>query len=145
MKRPTLTAIILASALPLGGCDDKPSDAPATDSSSSSAASTKPAGAKSAQPKRDRVASCNFRKESSVCREYGEDNIDAAGEEFIRGLCKEDEFKMEACPKDGRVGTCKTQEGTEVFYSDGGFPRTAPDAEKACKEGVPAGEWSAGS
>ena len=140
--------LIATSALAVGcmaaGCEDKAAttDASAEGAKSGAAAS---GSAKAAAPKVERVASCNTRKSDSMCREYAEANIDAGGEEFIRGLCTEGEFKMEACPKDARVGVCKTQEGSKVFYSDGGLPLEASAAEKACKEGLPAGEWSAGS
>jgi hypothetical protein len=144
--------IVVALAMAGVGCDSapsadgaksaagsaKPSSAPS--SAASSAASSKPED----KPAGAKVASCNLIKAEGLCREYGEANISAAGEEFIKGLCTGGEFKLEACPNDKRVGSCVTQEGTKVWYNDGPAPLTADKAEKQCKEGVPAGEWKAG-
>lgn len=143
------TALLLAALVTtsLAGCGDKPADGAASGSAKpADAKSSAPAG-KSAAPAADakpKVASCNVIKSESLCREYGPKNIEAAGEDFIKGLCTGGEFKMEACPADKRVGSCATPEGTKVFYTEGAFPMEAAKAEKSCKEGVPAGEWKAG-
>jgi len=109
--------------------------------SSSSGAQDK--GAK----KEEKIASCDVIKQESMCREWSDANIAASGQSFLSDLCTgnlQGTFAMSACPKDKRVGACTTPEGTRVFYTDGPAPLDAAAAEKACKEGVPAGQWKAG-
>lgn len=136
------------------GCEDKAatgaagSATPAATAAKSADAKAGASAAATSKPAAGgKVASCNLIKAESICREYGDENVSAAGEEFLKSTCDtlQGELKMEACPKDKRVGSCATPEGTKVFYSDGGFPLDAAKAEKQCKEGVPAGEWKAGS
>lgn len=145
-SRSLVTAGLFVVGLALTGCGDnaapgsgataKPGDTAAASPAKTAAAT----GGSSAK-----VASCNSIKTESLCREYGDKNISAAGEDHIKKICEGmGEFKMEACPKDKRVGACATPEGTKVYYSEGGFPQDAAKAEKACKEGVPAGEWTKG-
>lgn len=145
MKTTVLVSSVLAASF-LFACGEKePAAAGSGSAKASDAKSSAPA--KSAAPAADakpKVASCNVIKTESLCREYGSKNIEAAGEDFIKGLCTGGEFKMEACPADKRVGSCATPEGTKVFYTEGAFPMDAAKAEKSCKEGVPAGEWKAG-
>ncbi len=140
--------IIVAAALALGGCEDKaPSSGAAPQKTAEAVGEAKPKPAEAKPEKAGAtVASCNLIKSESLCREYGQANLEAAGEEHIKGICDglKGEFKLEACPKDKRVGSCATPEGTKVFYSEGAFPLTADQAEKQCKEGIPAGEWKAG-
>ncbi|MEZ4294347.1 MAG: hypothetical protein R3B70_05185 [Polyangiaceae bacterium] len=132
-------AALFVAGLTLAGCGDS--------STSGSGATAKPGDTGAASPAKTaaaaaggggKVASCNAIKTESLCREYGDANISAAGEDHIKKMCEGmGEFKMEACPKDKRVGACATPEGTKVYYSEGGFPQDADKAEKACKEGVP--------
>lgn len=142
-SRSLVAAGLFVVGLTLTGCGD--SSAPGSASTAkpgdtSAAGTAKPISAAAAGG--GKVASCNAIKTESLCREYGDKNISAAGEDFIKKLCEGmGEFKMEACPKDKRVGSCATPEGAKVYYSEGGFPQEAAKAEKACKEGVPAGEW----
>jgi ABC-type phosphate transport system substrate-binding protein len=145
-SRSLVAAALFVVGLTLTACGDQKapdSGAPAKPgdtAAASTAKSTAPTAGGSAK-----VASCNAIKTESLCREYGDKNISAAGEDHIKKICEGmGEFKMEACPKDKRVGSCATPEGTKVFYSDGGFPQDAAKAEKSCKEGVPAGEWTKG-
>jgi hypothetical protein len=141
-------AILLLTAA--AGCGDQ---GPTTAASGSAAAAPKSAApaAKSAAPAAPagggQVASCNVIKVESLCREWGPDNIEAAGADSLKTTCTglTGEFKMEACPKDKRVGSCATPEGTKVYYTDGPLPLEAAAAEKSCKEGQPAGTWKAGS
>lgn len=95
--------------------------------------------------KPSKTASCNLVQTESICREYADKNIEAAGEDLLQKICSgvKGEFKMESCPKDKRIGTCASDEGTKIFYKDGAFPFDAAKAEKSCKEGVPAGQWKA--
>lgn len=135
-SRFTAVSLAFATLSVFVGCEDK--SVPAGPASASAAKS----GAAAAGGK---VASCNGIKAESICREWGPKNVEAAGEDFLKKTCEGlGDFKMEACPKDKRVGSCVTQEGTKVYYSEGGLPMEAAKAEKACKEGVPAGEWKAG-
>ena len=137
-------SLVLVSASLASGCGDKTS----TEGSSSAKAADKSAapGARSAAAAA-KPASCNLIKAESICREYGEKNVEAAGMEFLKSTCDglKGELKTEPCPKDKRVGSCVTQEGTKVFYTEGAFPMDAATAEKSCKEGQPAGEWKAGT
>lgn len=129
-----------ALVLSLSACGDK-----AAEGSGSAKASGAASGAKSAAPAKAKIASCNLIKAEGICREYGSDNVEAAGMDFLKGLCTGGEFKEEACPaNDKKVGACVTKEGTKVIYNDGPAPMDAAAAEKACKEGVPAGEWKKG-
>lgn len=142
--RNSLTLLLAASILACTGCDDK---APASDPAktvSSGATKTVAMPEKKPEAAGAKIASCNMIKAEGLCRQYGDANISAAGMDFIKGLCTGGEFKQEACPKDKRVGSCATPEGTKVFYNDGPFPLAADKAEKQCKEGVPAGQWKAG-
>ncbi|NUP04952.1 MAG: hypothetical protein HOW73_02710 [Polyangiaceae bacterium] len=135
VARPLAVSFLFAAGVALfAGCGDKGSEG----ASASGSADAKGKGGK--------VASCNVIKSESLCREYGDKNVAAAGEEFLKKTCDglKGEFKTEACPKEKRVGSCVTPEGTKVFYSDGGYPLEADKAEKNCKEGIPAGEWQAG-
>lgn len=145
-SRSLLAACLFVAGLALPACGDSSapaSGAPAKPGDTSAAATAKPTAA--ATGGSAKVASCNSIKAESLCREYGDKNISAAGEDHLKKLCEGmGEFKMEACPKDKRVGSCATPEGTKVYYSEGGLPQDAAKAEKACKEGVPAGEWTKG-
>lgn len=135
---------LMVSALFVAGCDNKPAGDSAKPGDSSASAKADPKGAeKKAEPAGNKVASCDVIKTESLCRQYGDANISAAGADFLKNMCTGD-FKMEACPAAKRVGSCVTQEGTKVYYSEGAFPMAADAAAKACKEGVPAGEWKAG-
>ncbi len=133
--------LVFASLSLLAGCDDKAGGAASASAAKSGAPAT--SGAPAAGGK---TASCNVIKAESLCREYGSKNVEAAGEDFLKKTCDglKGDFKMEACPKDKRVGSCATPEGTKVFYSEGPLPLDAAAAEKSCKEGVPAGDWKAG-
>lgn len=144
MRSATSIFVLGAVALFAIGCEEKPGAS--TSSTAAKPTGEKPAATAEAKPApaAAKIASCNLIKSESMCREWGEQNISAAGEEFIKGLCTGGEYKNEACPADKRVGSCKTTEGTKVYYSDGALPLEAAQAEKACKEGVPAGEWKAG-
>lgn len=141
-SRSLVVAGLLVAGLALAGCGDNTasgSGATSKPGATGAAATAKPTAAAGG----GKVASCNAIKTESLCREYGDKNISAAGEDHIKKMCEGmGEFKMEACPKDKRVGSCATPEGTKVYYSEGGFPQDAAKAEKACKEGVPAGEWT---
>jgi len=142
VSRSFALSFVFAAAALVAGCGDKT----ATGGSASAGGSAAP-GAKSGAPAAGgKTASCNLVTAESICREYGSKNVEAAGEDSLKTTCDglKGGFKMEACPKDKRVGSCVTQEGTKVFYTDGGFPQEAAKAEKSCKEGVPAGEWKAG-
>ena len=145
--RRLLPLVILAFSALLGSaCDNKPATdgAKPTDAKPATKTEAKPETKPAKEEKKsDKVASCNLIKTESICRQYGDANISAAGEDFLKNMCT-GEFKMEACPKDKRVGSCVTQEGTKVFYNDGPLPLAADAAAKGCKEGVPAGEWKAG-
>jgi hypothetical protein len=140
-----MAAGLFVAGFTLTGCDDKATpDSGSSKPGNTSGASTAKANATTAAGS-GKVASCNAIKTESLCREYGDKNISAAGEEHIKKICEGmGEFKMEACPKDKRVGLCATPEGTKVFYSEGGFPQDAAKAEKACKEGIPEGVWTKG-
>lgn len=130
---PALSLVLLA-ALPFAGCKE----------SAGSEGSKQEKKAEGKQEKKEgKTASCNLVSQESLCRQYGPANVEAVGEKDLKSLCDglKGEFKMEACPKEKRVGSCVTPEGTKVFYSEGPLPLTADKAEKACKEGVPAGEW----
>jgi len=132
----TITIFIILGFTTLTACDKKPSDdlAPAVRGSGSKAEAAA-------------AASCNTIKSESMCREYGSRNIEAAGVDFLKSTCtaQQGEFKEEPCPKEDRVGSCVTQEGTKVYYSGGGYPSEPEKAAKACAEELPAGEWKAGS
>ena len=147
----TIWTVLLGAAL-LAGCEEKPASegagsAKATDSGKTSDAKPDAKSAGATAPASAKIASCNLIKAESICREYGEANVSAAGEDTLKSTCDtlEGAFKLEACPKDKRVGSCVTQEGTKIFYSEGAFPLEASAAEKQCKEGVPAWEWKAGA
>lgn len=145
-RTPLSFALVAAAALAIGGCEDKTTPAQGTQSSTAAPAKSGAAAAP-ATPERagGKVASCNAIKAESLCREYGDANISAAGEDHIKKMCEGmGDFKLEPCPKDKRVGSCATPEGTKVFYSEGPLPLPADKAEKQCKEGVPAGQWKAG-
>ena len=132
----------LALAACGGGDASKPAGSAAPGASAAPATGTGAAPAAKAEGK---TASCEMIKAESLCREYRPENVEAAGEEFLKKMCDGmGTFKTEACPKDKRVGSCVTPEGTKVFYSEGGLPLDAAKAEKQCKEGVPPGEWKAG-
>ncbi len=138
-------ALIATAALALGGCEDKTTPAQGTASPPATAAKPGPTSAAAPEKAGGKVASCDAIKAEGLCREYGDANISAAGEEHIKKMCEGmGEFKLEPCPKDKRVGSCVTPEGTKVFYNEGPLPLTPEKAEKQCKEGVPAGEWKAG-
>ena len=126
------------------GCDNKPAAEGAKPGEAKPEAKGEQKAEKKAEPASAKVASCNVIKTESLCRQYGDANISAAGADFLKNMCTGGEFKMEACPADKRVGSCVTPEGTKIFYNDGAFPMAADAAAKACKEGVPAGEWKAG-
>jgi hypothetical protein len=133
--------VLLAITLACTGCEKKSSPDAEKTAEGTPAAAAKPATA-------GKLASCNFIKSESVCREYGEANLEAAGEESLKDTCTNNhqgEFKLEACPADKRVGACATPEGTKVFYTEGPLPLSADDAQKSCKEGQPAGEWKTGA
>lgn len=131
IRRPLALFAVASFGLALAACGD----------AQKSGASASASGGS----KQSKSASCNVIQTESICREYGDKNIEAAGEDFLQKMCSglKGEFKMESCPKDKRVGTCATDEGTKVFYKDGAFPLDAAKAEKSCKEGVPAGQWKA--
>jgi hypothetical protein len=95
--------------------------------------------------KESKAVSCNLIKQESLCRQYGAPNIEAVGEKSLKELCDgmAGEFKSAPCPTEKRVGTCATPEGTKVFYREGPVAPSAEQAEKQCKQGVPAGEWKA--
>ncbi|MFO0554083.1 MAG: hypothetical protein U0271_37225 [Polyangiaceae bacterium] len=136
-----LTSISLVACV-LVGCGDKSGGGSGSNSSKPSDNKSSAGSAKSAAPAGgNKVASCNVIKTEGLCREYGNDNIEAAGLDFIKNLCSGGEFKEAACPSEKKIGACVTKEGTKVFYNDGPAPMDAAAAEKACKEGVPAGEW----
>lgn len=141
-----ISCCIVVSALFVAGCDNKPAgDAAKPGEATSPSAKGEPKAAeKKAEPAGSTVASCDVIKTESICRQYAEANISAAGVDFLKNLCSTGTFKTEACPAAKRVGSCATQEGTKVYYSEGPFPMAADAAEKACKEGVPAGTWKAG-
>lgn len=145
-SRSFVIAGLLVAGLALVGCGDNAapgsgSTAKPGNTGAASAAQTATAAAGGSA----KVASCNAIKTESLCREWGDQNISAAGEDHLKKICEGmGEFKMEACPKDKRVGSCKTPEVTKIFYSEGGLPQDEAKAEKACKEGVPAGEWTKG-
>lgn len=145
-SRSLLAACLFVAGLTLVACgDNTASGSGATSKPGATAAAATAKSTAAAGGGGGKVASCNAIKTESLCREYGDKNISAAGEEHIKKMCEGmGEFKMEACPKDKRVGSCATPEGTKVYYSEGGFPQDAAKAEKACKEGVPAGEWTKG-
>jgi hypothetical protein len=99
---------------------------------------------KSDDKKAEKIASCDLIKQESMCREWGDANVQASGESFLKDMCTNSlkgNYAASACPKDKRVGACTTPEGTKVFYNDGPAPLDAATAEKMCKEGVPAGTW----
>lgn len=130
-------AFVLVAGLAFAGCKDKAG-------SEGDKQEKKGEGKQEKQEKKEgKTASCNLVSQESLCRQYGPANVEAVGEKDLKSLCDglKGEFKMEACPKEKRVGSCVTPEGTKVFYSEGPLPLTADKAEKACKEGVPAGEW----
>lgn len=136
--------ILLAATFAFTGCKGKTTTSEATEGKPAAAS---PAAAKAAGSGGGKIASCNYIKAESLCREYGEANLEAAGEQSIKDMCGNNykgEFKLEACPKDKRVGSCVTPEGTKVFYNDGPLPLAADAAEKSCKDGIPAGEWKTG-
>ena len=142
----SLFAGLFIAGLTLVACGEKaaPDSGSAAKPGDKGASTAKPGATATAAaaPGGGKVASCNAIKTESICREYGDANISAAGEDFIKKMCEGmGEFKMEACPKDKRVGKCVTPEGTKVYYSEGGYPQDAAKGEKACKEGIPAGEW----
>jgi hypothetical protein len=102
-----------------------------------------------AAPTAAQVASCNSIDSESLCREWGAANIEAAGLDSLKGLCAGGAFKVEPCPKDKRVGSCVTPEGTKISYAIGGYPSkpdtaakrwdlthtvTTEDRRKSCKE-----------
>lgn len=146
MNRSALVScFVVVASLFAAGCDNKPAgDAAKPADTSNPAAKADPKAEKPAAAAGASVASCDVIKTESLCRQYGEANISAAGADFLKNLCSTGTFKMEACPAAKRVGSCATQEGTKVYYSEGPFPMAADAAEKACKEGVPAGTWKAG-
>jgi hypothetical protein len=142
---------VLVASLALAGCSEEPAPA------SGGAATAKPTSSSAPKANASAVATasaaattassyaCASVKEESLCREYGSKNIEAAGVDFLKGICQgRGEWKEGTCPADKRVGSCATPEGTKVYYGDGPIPFNAASAEKACKEGVPAGEWKAG-
>lgn len=149
MLKTQWAVVFVATSLAFAGlgCDSKPSEgAKAGETKAAEKTDTKSAAKdEKAAPAGNKVASCNLIKTESLCRQYAEANISAAGEDFLKNLCTGGDFKMEACPADKRVGSCVTQEGTKVYYTEGPLPLTADAAAKSCKEGVPAGEWKAGS
>ncbi|TKC97876.1 hypothetical protein [Polyangium fumosum] len=137
-----LVAIVLFGLFG-AGCENKPAAEGAKPGEAKPEGKAEPKAEKKAAPASAKVASCNVIKAESICRQYGDANISAAGEDFLKNMCT-GEFKMEACPADKRVGSCATPEGTKVYYNEGPLPMAADAAAKACKEGVPAGEWKAG-
>lgn len=143
------TALTVAMALGTAGafgCDDNKTTGAGSSSAKAADKSAAPT-ARSAAPAAAKVASCNVIKAESMCREWGDKNVEAAGEDSLKSTCQgvNGEFKLEACPKDKRVGSCVTPEGTKIHYTDGGLPQDAAAVEKSCKEGQPAGEWKAGT
>jgi hypothetical protein len=147
--RSLLPVSLLAAALTGCGDEAKPAAGGSTSkpegSAAAKAAPTSTATATSAAAAGPKVVSCSSVKEESSCKEFGPKNIEAAGLDFLKSLCTGKGTYSEAeCPKDKRVGSCATPEGTKVFYADGPIPFDAAKGEKACKEGVPPGEWKAG-
>lgn len=140
-RLPVLPLVFLA-ALSFAGCKDKPASEGDKPEQKADEKPEKKADEKPGQ-KEGKIASCNLVSQESLCRQYGAANVEAVGEKDLKSLCDglKGEFKMAACPTDKRVGSCVTPEGTKVFYTEGGFPVTADKAEKACKEGEPAGDW----
>lgn len=153
MKKLLISVSLMAMACgdQAGGASSAaPSAKASTAPKASATASTgsAPTAAASAAPATGaKVASCTLIKQESLCVEYGEKNIEAAGMEMLKGICdtKKGEFKEVACASEKRVGTCATPEGTKSYYADGIMPWDAKKAEAACKEAIPAGEWKAGS
>ena len=138
----TLVAIVFFGLFG-AGCDNKPAAEGAKPGEAKPEGKAEQKAEKKAEPASAKVASCNVIKAESMCRQFGDANISAAGEDFLKNMCT-GEFKMAACPADKRVGSCATPEGTKIYYNDGPLPMAADAAAKACKEGVPAGEWKAG-
>ncbi len=137
---PQALLVVSLSALGCGG--DAAASKPGT--SAAPAATTVP-GAPPEAAKPGRVASCNHVKTGSECKEFGENNIDAAGEDYLKKFCGDGDFKMNvACPKDKAVGSCTNPEGKRVFYGEGPNAYDAASAEKACGEQFPKGTWKAG-
>ncbi len=87
------------------------------------------------------VASCMV-ESMHGCVEYHGGNL-AAGSDNLAKLCtvvdKKAVFSMTACPTANRIGTCKRNEGTDVYY-EGNPLGAAAELEKMCiqKEGT----WS---
>ena len=129
--RTVTTNLLLAPALSLAACNENTADARRPKAA--------PAGGK--------VASCNYIKSESLCRQWGAGNLEVAGEEMLQKMCKENhqgEYKKEPCPTAKRVGSCATPEGTKMYYNEGPLPLAADQAAKSCKEGMPAGTWTTG-
>lgn len=132
--RALVPSLALLSALAIGGCKDEKASGGDKQEKKDEGKSEKKEG---------KTASCNLVTQESLCRQYAPANVEAVGEKDLKSLCDglKGDFKMEACPKEKRVGSCVTPEGTKVFYSEGPLPLSAEQAEKSCKEGVPAGAW----
>lgn len=144
LRQLSLSIVLATAALACsdqGGGASSAAAKPAADKSGAPAAKSAAPAAAGGQ-----IASCNVIKAESMCREYSKDTVEAAGADSLKTTCTglQGEFKMDGCPKDKRVGSCVTPEGTKIFYTGGGYPIDAAKGEKNCKEGVPAGEWKAG-
>ena len=130
--RRLLSAIVLTAAVGLAqtGCKDK----------------SKTGGTKAgAESKKGRVGSCNRIKIDSKCTQFYEANF-VAGEDYLKQFCDlgKGVFKLEPCPKDKRIGSCVTHEGTKIYYSIGGTKHSAAELKKDCTQGIHKGKWLPG-
>ena len=134
--------LLLAGILATGCGGDVATAAPTTDGTATAAA--KPGTPPAKAPSVGRIASCDRIESASQCTEFGEDNIEVAGEDYLKKFCGPGTFKMVACPKEKALGRCSNKEGTRIFYSQGANAYDLPGAEKFCKAGFPPSDWKAG-
>jgi len=124
--------LIAAFGLATTGCKGK------------SGSGDKKAAAKN-EKKKGRVGSCNRIKIDSLCQQFSEDNF-IAGEKHLKQFCDVGAgvFKLEPCPKDNRIGSCVTAEGTKIYYTSGATKHKAAELQKSCTEGIHKGKWLQG-
>jgi hypothetical protein len=134
--RQAAVASALAAAFLLAACGSGETATPAARAGSAAA----PAAA--ASPAAAELYSCDKKAKMGRCTEYSGDSL-VLGADFVKGSCDamEGAFAQQACPKEGRLGTCELKAGTvTVYYPSAGNP----DAEAAKKDCVDiyTGKWA---
>lgn len=136
-RQAAVAAALLAAAFLTVACGTGETAVPPARTASAAA----PAAA--ASPAAAELYSCNQKPKSGTCTEYSGDAL-VLGPDFLKGSCDamQGAFAKQACPKDGRLGTCELRAGTvTVYYPSTGNPDVAT-AKKDCVD-IYTGKWAA--